>query len=103
MVAEFQSKHPHSTCWVEVTYSEGEASFMSDLIVAMSEVGWRAQPEDAPPVYGMHKQRFGSSGSDLFNGWTVREYRLKMDRARRVLKHLNIPWTRRKLTLADCL
>lgn len=112
----FESKHPHDTRWLKLSYSEG--AIPTALLRDLAAVGWTwdagmcKRDTYDPQVPVPHAPAFGgrvevgivANGSGLFGSWSPAEKRRYMREARRVLTmHGFVKVPHYKLTLADLL
>lgn len=113
----FQSKHPHDTRWLRMSYPDGQIP--SDLLRDMAAVGWMwdagmRKPDNydplvpipiAPPFGGrVEIDIVGAKGTGLFGSWTKAEGQRHMREIKRVLAmHGFVKIPHHKLTLADLL
>lgn len=81
----FNSGHPHTTCWIEITHPVGDPP--QQLLDELAQVGFL--PDDlpmAPPLDGVEIVCLDKPGSALFGGWTKPERQANMRAARRVMR-----------------
>ena len=104
MNAYINSKHPHSTCWLELRYEASELPKLALIKDSLANAGW--VPSDVPPVPsidGVHELTFVSPGTGLFCSWTANETKWKVGSLRKVLRLYKLKADRHKLELADML
>lgn len=81
---EFQSKHPHITCWLHIEYPEHQPP--EKLFKALRDIGWTNEGCAPPsPLNGCAEEGFSRKGTGLFGGWTPAERRKFMKDARAAL------------------
>jgi hypothetical protein len=99
----FNSKHPHTTLWLEIKFLVGERP--QELIDELAAIGFAEDGlAKAPPCDGVDEVQLAKPGSALFGGWTAEEKKANLKAARAVLKRhgfVNVPCN--KLSWVDML
>ena len=103
VTAEFRSKSPYTTSWLEISYHTEAPPTV--LIEQLAEAGWR---EDGmwgipPRSNGRTEVILSRPGTGLFRSWTPEEKKAAMADARKILRRHRVYTTTRKMTLADLL
>jgi len=98
VTAEFRSKHPHKTLWIDLAWDGDEPSaLLGDLKAA----GW---VEHVPSLVAQHEATLSKPGTGLFQGWTPAERKANLAATRRILRRYGLARVPvRKLTLHDLL
>ena len=104
VTAEFQSKAPHTTCWLVISYhtEAGPVQLLADLIFA----GWKddGTMKGVPPMANGRTEKYlFKPGTGLFRGWTEEEQKTHLNAAKRVLRRHRVRATRRRMTAADMM
>lgn len=112
----FQSKHPHETRWLKLSYPDGQIPV--DLLRDMAAAGWTwdagmRKPDGYDPLVPIpYSPAFGgrveiditAKGTGLFGSWTKEEKQRRLREIRKVLAmHGFVKIPHHKLSLADLL
>lgn len=103
ITAEFRSKSPYNTSWLELGYHVDAPP--TAILEQLAEAGWDTDGmKDIPPMSnGRTEVVLYRPGSGLFRSWTTDEKKVALADAKKVLRRHRITATSRKMTLADML
>lgn len=103
IAASLKSKHPHTTCWLELDEPEQETADATRLHAALRAIGWERETNELPPLAGRRTVTFTKDGTDLFGGWTPEEAQGNLAAVRRVLRRFKLQAPRYRCSFQELM